>query len=85
MSKEKYPVNEQEKKTGERKANYPPSKKRYLLIFKHNREFELHLRGKIFHRFGPNSTLGVDENIINHPDFTPEVKAYFTIKEQSNG
>ena len=78
--KDKYPAEEEDKKTCEVKSNYPSADKRYMLIFKHNRSFELHIGGRIVERFSPNGKAEVGSKIINHPDFEP-VRAYFNVKE----
>lgn len=82
MGKTKYPSDDEGAgmKTAEVKANYSGSDKRYMVIFKHNRSFELHIKGKIVHIFAPNGSAILGADIVDHPDFVP-VRAYFNIKE----
>lgn len=82
MGKQKYPSDDEgaDMKTAEFKSNYPASDKKYKLVFKHNRTFELHIKGKIVHTFAPNGSAILGSDIVEHPDFEP-VRAYFNIKE----
>lgn len=80
----KFPAeSEGEVKMGAMDSNYKPSEsaKKYLLIFKHNRSFELHLRGRVAFTFEPNGSVEVTDAVLNHPDFTEDLKRYFSIKE----
>ena len=53
--------------------------KRYVLTFKQNRSFDLHL-GKKMISFGPKESIEVDESVVEHKDFAQSSK-YFVIKE----
>lgn len=84
MGKEKFPAEStEEKKTGAIEANFKNSApaKKINLIFKHNRSYELHIAGRIVARFEPNASMELDSSVLNHPDFTDEVKNLFTVKE----
>jgi len=65
-----------------RKVIYKPETKGkiYNIKFKHNRSYELPI-GRNYIFFSPNELKQVDESVINHKDFTDEVKKYFVITE----
>ena len=64
-----------ERKPAPRKAG------KYLLIFRHNRSFELHI-GRDVYAFGPNQAMEVPERVVKHPDFAESpVRELFNVRE----
>lgn len=53
----------------------------YLLVFRHNRSFELHI-GRDVYAFGPNEAREVPERVVKHPDFAESpVRELFNVRE----
>ncbi len=82
-----YPVNprgndKDELKKPEREQKPAIKKKgRYLLAFRHNRSFELHI-GRDVYAFGPNQAMEVPERVVKHRDFAESpVRELFTVRE----
>jgi len=57
-------------------ANYKASaEKRYFLIFRENRTFELKV-GRTIYLFGPHQSVEIPETVLNHPDFLQQKKFF---------
>jgi hypothetical protein len=78
MSKNILGKDEETFKASEEKK-YSQTRKRYMIMFKENRSFELYV-GRGYYRFGPYEQLEVDEDFINHPDFIQQQKS-FAVRE----
>lgn len=59
--------------------SYSQTRKKYMIMFKENRSFDLYV-GRSYNHFGPHGQLEVDSEFINHPDFIQQ-KKYFAIRE----
>ncbi len=78
MSKNTIGENDTNYKASDEK-NYTQTKKRYAIMFRENRTFELYV-GRAYFIFPPYHQIVVDEDIINHPDFKQQEKN-FSIRE----
>ena len=78
MAKNKYPMDEAEDKFV---GSYEPEKKPDMvtLVFKENRTFELKI-GRNVIAFHGQEAIDVQRSVLDHPDFTDEIRKYFVIK-----
>jgi hypothetical protein len=53
-----------------------------FIMFKQNRTYELKV-GRNYYLFSGREKKKVPRTILEHPDFTPEIKKYFIIQEVS--
>lgn len=78
MTKNKYPAEEADESFV---GKYEPEVKSDMvtLVFKENRTFELKV-GRNVYTFAGQEAKQVQRSVIDHPDFTPEIKNYFVIR-----
>lgn len=67
-------------KVGKNKKKYMQSTSKIEVKFRQNRTYPLQI-GREIHYFSPFESKIFGKEILEHKDFTPEVKKYFTIKE----
>lgn len=68
-------------KIGKVEKRFEQSKKeKVTLMFKGNRTFELKL-GRELTRFEGREKKSFPKSILNHPDFTSNIRKYFSIQE----
>jgi len=72
------------KKIGKDKPKFEQSKdigsNQVRLVFKGNRTFELHI-GRTLYRFEGRESKYVPKSVLDHKDFTEQIKQYFVIGE----
>jgi hypothetical protein len=78
MSKKDFIEGGTEYKQSEEKVYKQSGERKYAIMFRQNRSFELHVgRQTLF--FGPYGIQDVGEDVIKHPDFIQQ-QQYFSIK-----
>ena len=55
----------------------------YCVRFQHDRSFELHVAGKVYH-LEPHGSVIVPKSVVEHPDFR-QVAEYFGVTEVRDG
>jgi len=78
-------IAEDDKKIGTYSGDMDRKKKEpmYCVRFQHDRSFELHVAGKVYH-LEPHGSAIVPESVVKHPDFR-QVAEYFGITEVKDG
>jgi len=78
-------INEHGVKIGSYSGDMDRKKKEpmFSIRFQHDRSFELHVAGKVYH-LEPHGSVIVPESIVKHPDFR-QVAEYFGVSEVKDG